>query len=405
LSRSPILPIFLIVLVDILGLTMLLPLLPFYAKTFGATAGQVGALLAVYSLFSLVCGPPLGALSDRFGRKPVLLASQVGTFLGLLLMASATSLWMLFAARIIDGATAGNITVAQAYIADVSKPSQRAKSFGFLGVAFGVGFLIGPAATAFVASHFGDRTAVFVAAGLSLTSLIATLILLPAKPPKPAPEPGEIESDAAPEPRRISPFDFRAFADYFRRPSLSPLLWQFLASQLSFGLFFGGFALYAERRFAMSTAGVSYSFAYAGLLGIFVQGYLLHRLMGTLGESRLLVIGFLAQIVSQCTLALAGSIPMVYAGITALAFTGFLRPVISSLLSRRTSPHEQGAVMGVTQSLSSVSQIVGPLLAGFLIGRDWLVAWGLIGATIAVIGLALQRSSKASFYATASSGA
>ncbi len=404
MSRSPILPIFLIVLVDILGLTMLLPLLPFYAKTFGATAGQVGALLAVYSLFSLVCGPPLGALSDRFGRKPVLLASQLGTFLGLLLMASATSLWMLFAARIIDGVTAGNITVAQAYIADVSKPSQRAKSFGFLGVAFGVGFLIGPAFTAFVASHFGDRTAVFVAAGLSLTSLIATLVLLPAKPPKPEREPGEEEA-AAPEPRRISPFDFGTFANYFHRPSLSPLLWQFLASQLSFGLFFGGFAMYAERRFGLSTAGVSYAFAYAGLLGIFVQGYLLHRLIGALGESRLLVIGFCAQIVSQSLLGLAGSVPMVYAGITALAFTGFLRPVISSLLSRRTTPHEQGAVMGVAQSLSSISQILGPLLAGFLIGRDWLVAWGLIGAAIAVVGLALQRSAKADFYVTANSGA
>ena len=372
---------------------MLMPLLPFYARTFGASAEQVGALLAVYSLFSLLCGPPLGALSDRFGRKPVLLASQLGTFLGLLLMASASSLWMLFAARIIDGATAGNITVAQAYIADVSKPSQRAKAFGMIGVAFGLGFLIGPAATAFVASRFGDRTAVLVAAGLSMCSLIATLVMLPMNPPKPALEPGEVES--APAPRRLSPFDLRVFAEYFQRPTISPLLWQFLASQLSFGLFFGGFALFAERRFGMGTTGVSYSFAYAGLLGIFVQGYLIRRLIGVLGESRLLVIGFLAQIASLTILALAWSVPAVYAGITALAFTGFLRPVISSLLSQRSSPHEQGAVIGVSQSLSSISQIVGPLLAGFLIGRDWLVAWGLIGAAIAVVGLALQRSSKA----------
>ena len=379
---------------------MLMPLLPFYARTFGASAEQVGALLAVYSLFSLLCGPPLGALSDRFGRKPVLLASQLGTFLGLLLMASASSLWMLFAARIIDGATAGNITVAQAYIADVSKPSQRAKAFGMIGVAFGLGFLIGPAATAFVASRFGDRTAVLVAAGLSMCSLIATLVMLPMNPPKPALEPGEVES--APAPRRLSPFDLRVFAEYFQRPTISPLLWQFLASQLSFGLFFGGFALFAERRFGMGTTGVSYSFAYAGLLGIFVQGYLIRRLIGVLGESRLLVIGFLAQIASLTILALAWSVPAVYAGITALAFTGFLRPVISSLLSQRSSPHEQGAVIGVSQSLSSISQIVGPLLAGFLIGRDWLVPWGLIGAAIAAVGLALQRSSKASFYATVS---
>lgn len=396
MSRSPIAPIFLIVLVDILGLTMIMPLLPFYARTFGATAQQVGALLSVYSLFSLVCGPPLGSLSDRFGRKPVLVASQVGTFLGFVLMASATSLWMLFAARVIDGATSGNITVAQAYIADVSKPSQRAKSFGVIGVAFGIGFLIGPAATAFVASHFGDQAAVWVAAGLSLTSLLATLILLPAHPPKPEPEPGEIEA-AAPA-RRPSPFDVGVFAAYFRRPALAPLLWQFLASQLSFGLFFGGFALYAERRFGMGTAGVSYSFAYAGLLGIIVQGYLIHRLIVALGESRLLVIGFLAQIVSQVILAMAWSVPMIYVAITAVGLTGFLRPVIASLLSRRTGGGEQGAVIGVTQSLSSISQIVGPLVAGFLIGHDWLVAWGLLSAAVAAVGLALQRSAKAGFY-------
>ena len=385
---------------------MLLPLLPFYAKTFGATAGQVGALFAVYSLFSLICGPPLGALSDRFGRKPVLLASQFGTFAGLLLMASATSLWVLFVARIIDGATAGNITVAQAYIADVSKPSERAKSFGILGIAFGIGFLVGPAVTAFAASHFGDRAAVLVAAGMSLTSLLATIFLLPANPPKPALEPGEIEAAAVAtsEPRRISPFDYAGFAAYFRRPTIAPLLWQFLASQLCFGLFCGGFALYAERRFALSTSGVSYVFAYAGLLGIFVQGFLLRRLIGTMGESRLLVIGFLAQILSQILLAVAWSVPAIYGAITALAFTGFLRPVISSLLSRRTSPTEQGAVMGVTQSLSSISQIIGPLLAGFLIGRDWLAVWALAGAVIAVIGLALQRSAKAEFYASASPG-
>jgi MFS family permease len=310
---------------------------------------------------------------------------------------------MVFAARIIDGATAGNITVAQAYIADVSRPSERAKSFGMIGVAFGLGFLIGPAATAFIAARFGDTTAILVAACLSFLSLIATSVMLPAKPPKPALEPGEIDTSGA-VPRRISPFDFGAFAEYFRRPAIAPLLWQFLAGQLCFGLFFGGFALYAERRFAMDTTGVSYAFAYAGLLGIFVQGYLIRRLIGSLGESRLLVIGFLSQIVSQILLAVAWSVPAVYGAITALAFTGFLRPVISSLLSRRSGNNEQGAVIGVTQSLSSISQVIGPLLAGFLIGRDWLAAWALTGAVIAVIGLGLQRSSKASFYAATGSG-
>jgi MFS family permease len=202
----------------------------------------------------------------------------------------------------------------------------------------------------------------------------------------------------------MSPFDVRAFSNFFHRPAISPLLWQFLASQLSFGVFFGGFALYAERRFAMSTAGVSYIFAYAGLLGIFVQGFLLHRLVKAVGEPRLLVTGFLAQAASMAMLGLAGSVPLVYAGVTLQAFTGFLRPIISSLLSRRSGAHEQGAVIGVTQSLSSISQIAGPLIAGVLIGRDWLLWWGLLGAAIALVGLALQQSPERGFYSASATG-
>lgn len=389
-----------------MGLTMLLPLMPFYARAFGASAEQVGALMSVYALFSLISGPPLGSLSDRHGRKPVLLASQFGTFLGLILMAFAPNLWILFLARIIDGATAGNITVAQAYMADISRPSERAKSFGFIGIAFGIGFLIGPASTAFIAAHYGDRAAVLAAAALSMTSILATLFLLPRHPPRPEPEPGEpVFAAASSDMRRASILDFSAYAAYFRRPNIAPLLWQFFAFQMCFSIFMGGFALYAERRFGMQTSGVSYALAYAGLLGIFVQGFLIQRLLKAFGESRLLVIGFLAAITSMLLLGFASSPSGLYAGITALSLTGFLRPVISSLLSRRTSPQEQGAIMGLTQSLSSISQILGPLLAGVLIGRGMLTGWGIAAAGIAAVGLILQRSAHADVYSMGAAAA
>lgn len=372
---------------DILGLTMLIPLLPFYAVSFGASARAAGGLMAVYALFSLLSGPPLGALSDRFGRKPVLLASQVGTFLGLILMAYAQSLWVVFVARIIDGITAGNISVAQAYIADVSKPSERAKSFGLIGIAFGLGFLIGPAATAFLAARYGDRAAVLGAAALSALSIVATLVLLPAHPPKP--EGAEDQAAAAASYRRPSVLDIGAYAAYFRRPAIAPFLWQFLIAQLAFSVFMGGYALYAKQRFGMDTAGVSLTLTYAGLLGIMVQGVLLPRLLRTAGELKLLITGFVATVLSTSTLAFASTTTGIYVSITALALTGFLRPVLSSLISRRSSPQEQGAVLGLTQSLSAITQILGPLLAGELIDRHLLTAWGLTGAAIGACGLVL----------------
>ncbi|MCC6540532.1 MAG: MFS transporter [Bryobacterales bacterium] len=390
MARSPILPIFLIVLVDILGLTMLIPLLPFYAVSFGASARAAGGLMAVYALFSLLSGPPLGALSDRFGRKPVLLASQLGTLLGLILMAFAQSLWVVFVARVIDGITAGNISVAQAYIADVSKPSERAKSFGLIGIAFGLGFLIGPAATAFLASRYGDRAAVLGAAALSALSILATLVLLPAHPPKPegADETPAGGADAASY-RRPSVFDLNVYAAYFRRPAIAPFLWQFLIAQLAFSVFMGGYALFAKQRFGMDTAGVSVTLTYAGLLGIVVQGVLLPRLLRSAGEMKLLLTGFAATVLSTSTLAFASTTTGIYVSITALALTGFLRPVLSSLISRRSSPQEQGAVLGLTQSLSAITQILGPLLAGEMIDRHLLTAWGLTGAAIGACGLLL----------------
>jgi len=145
LVRSPLLAIFLIVAVDVLGLTIMIPLLPFYAEKLGASAEQVGWLIGIYALCQLFSGPLLGRLSDHTGRKPLLLVSQAGTFVGFVITAFAPSLWILFVARAIDGCTAGNLSLAQAYISDVTEPKDRAKSFGIIGIAFGLGFLIGPA--------------------------------------------------------------------------------------------------------------------------------------------------------------------------------------------------------------------------------------------------------------------
>src|SRR5207244_1988253 len=187
MKESPLLSIFLIVLVDVLGLTIILPLLPFYAESMGATPATVGLLVSTYALCQLIAGPPLGHLSDRIGRRPVLLVSQVGTCIGFLILAYAHTLWLVFLARIIDGLTAGNLTVAQAYIADVTDVENRTKSFGLIGIAFGLGFLAGPGISGFLA-QYGNTYPIFAAAGLSFTSIMCTYFLLPAVVPHPHPE-------------------------------------------------------------------------------------------------------------------------------------------------------------------------------------------------------------------------
>lgn len=396
MRSSPLLPIFLIVLVDILGLTMLMPLLPFYAKTLGASATQVGLLLAIYALCQLVAGPPLGKLSDRFGRKPVLLVSQLGTFIGFLMLASATTLWMAFLSRMIDGLTAGNLTVAQAYISDVTKPKDRAKSFAVIGIAFGIGFLIGPAATAQIASRFGDHYAIFAAAGLSALSILATLALLPAHPVRPALEPGEDPGPdpgpAAPGGERLGLTDWGAYLEYFKRPGLAPVLWQFFCFAVSFALYTGGFALFAAQRLGYGTTEVAHLMTWAGFLGVILQGGFIGRLVKLFGESKLLASGFAFMTVSCIAYGFGFSWSAMLFATTLMAGSGTIRPVVSSLISQKAGRHEQGVVIGLTQSLSSIAQIVGPILAGVLIQNHLLYTWAFIAAGVAVMGLMIEST-------------
>jgi DHA1 family tetracycline resistance protein-like MFS transporter len=388
LRSSPLLPIFLIVAVDVLGLTIMIPLLPFYAEKLGASPSQVGLLIGVYAACQLFSGPLLGRLSDTMGRKPLLVVSQIGTLIGFLIMAFAPSLWVVFLARVIDGATAGNLSLAQAYISDVTRPEERAKSFGIIGIAFGMGFLVGPAISGFLA-QFDYRDPIFAAAALSATSILATSLLLPSVTPG-----ANTSGVTGPGGKRLSLFEWREYVRYFRQPSLAPLLWQFLSFGLSFAIFVSGFALFAERRFTwrgnpFGPAQVGYIWAYAGFLGIFLQGPALGRLVRRFGERNLSRAGFAAYAAGYTVLALSYSIPMLVAATTVSALGSLVRPTLTSEITQVAPREEQGVVLGLTQSLTSVAQIAGPPLAGFLIQHSLLTGWGLTATAVAIIGFAL----------------
>jgi MFS family permease len=381
--------------VDILGLTLILPLLPFYAEHYGASPTQVGLLVATFAGCQLFSGPLLGRLSDRFGRKPLLLISQVGTLIGFLILARAETLWVIFLSRAIDGATAGNLTLAQAYISDVTLPKDRARSFAVIGIAFGMGFLLGPAISGYL-SQFGYSHPVYLAAGLSFTSIIATAALLPAGRPRQEPE-TPADGPVAPGGRRLSIVSWGLYVDYFRRPELGKLLFQFFCFVFAFAWFMSGFALFAERRLTWDGAAfgakeVGYLFAYSGFLGVILQGGLLGRMVKRFGEVPLLRSGFIAAAISYALLAVTHNIPMVLlAGAISAYGNGVLRPTLTSLVTQRAQRNEQGLVLGLTQSLLSVSQLVAPVFAGILIDHRFLAVWALIPAAFTAAGLAISR--------------
>ena len=393
-QRSPLLPIFLIVMVDVLGLTIILPLLPFYAERMGASPTVVGLLVSTYAACQLVAGPVLGQISDRVGRRPLLLVSQMGTFIGFLVLAYAQTLWVVFLARVIDGLTAGNLSLAQAYISDVTRPEERAKSFGVIGVAFGIGFLIGPAISGFL-SQFSYQYPIFAAASLSATSILATYFLLPSAPV--IPESEQHEGPAPPAGRRLRVLDWGNYLTYFKRPVIAELLWQFWAFTFAFAIFMSGFALFAERRYTWSghpygPKEVGYVFAYVGFLGIILQGGLIGRLVRRFGEKRLVSAGFSSGTVGFALMGFTYHLPGLLATSTVASFgTGVLRPALTSLITQRAGREEQGVVLGLTQSLAAVAQIIGPAIAGYLIDRELLKTWAIFGAAMTAIGYIVGR--------------
>lgn len=382
---------FLIVFVDVIGFTIVIPLLSLYAERFGATPLTATLIVTCYAVASLISTPIIGRLSDQHGRRPLLLISQAGTCLGFLILAVSNSLWMVFLGRILDGATAGNLSLAQAYISDHTKPEDRAKSFAVIGIAFGVGFTIGPALGGWL-GHYGMHYPFFAAAGMSLLSIACTATLLPKEGPR-----GARSTDGGgPGGRRPGALDFAVYAEFFRRPHLRSLYIQFFFFAYAFSSFISGFALFAERRFTYhglpwSQREVGYLFAYSGVLGILWQGGLIGRLVKRFGELRLTVMGFIAMVASNLLLR---ELPVEGWGLLALVTVvssfgnGIVRPMITARITHAVGPHEQGTALGISGSLSSIAMVLAPPTGGLLLDRGLLDAWPLVPAAMAAIGLA-----------------
>ena len=400
MNKSALATVFLVVVIDLLGFGIILPLLPFYAQEFAASAVMIGLLYSVYSFMQLIFSPIWGSWSDRIGRRPIMLLSTFGAVIAYIVFGLAESLGVLFFSRVIAGMMGGNISTAQAYIADVTDSANRARGMGLIGAAFGIGFVIGPAtATALIHPTFHEMVANagftefaawmgenryalpgFFAAFLSFCSFLMVLFKLP-------------ETVDTSKPRE----------KVFRRPSVfTPKFWRLLKDQkgksargyliplvigfflLSFGesSLYSAFPLFAESQLNMTAEQVGIQFFYIGIIAVIVQGFLIKSLTNTFSEEKLFMVGNILMVIGL------GLIPFSTSMLTLAIFLGLMAlgkslntPTITSLISKEASEDNVGAVMGASQGLSGLGRMIGPTWGGAL----FAVYFGLPFVATAII--------------------
>ncbi len=360
------------VFVDLVGFAMVLPLLPSYGARYTRSDLAIGVLVASYSLVQLLLAPWWGRLSDRIGRKPVVLVGLVGSSLSYLLFAWAGSFTMLLVSRVVAGATGATVSVAQASLADGTPPERRSQAMGLIGAAFGLAFIVGPA-LAGITSAIGDAAPGYLAAALTGLNGIAALVLFP-----------ETRS-GRPAPKKKRPINWRRLITPF-----SVILFETLA----FTVMYAFFTLFAERVLGFGRVRISYLFVYIGVITAIVQGGLVGRLVRKLGEVRLMVIGCLFLAVGLGSLPLTiGESPawLMPALLTSLLFvavgTGLVTPSAAGLVSRVTSAEDQGRALGLLQSTASAARIIGPVAFGMISDLGGVRAPFMIASLLALIAM------------------
>jgi DHA1 family tetracycline resistance protein-like MFS transporter len=341
--------VFLTVFIDLVGFGIVIPLLPLYAERYRPSPLAFGLLMSSYSAMQFLFAPVLGRLSDRFGRRPVLLLSLLGTVAGYLVFAFARSLTALFVARVVDGATGGNIATAQAVIADTTTREERARGMGLVGMAFGLGFIFGPAIGGFTV-RLGESAPGLAAAAMSFIAFLWAAARLPETRPAGGPV----------RPFRVLPV--ASIAHAIARPVVGLVLVVALLCTSAFSSFEATFAQFLHERLGSSPSDVAWIFVFVGVLVALVQGFLVRRLVPRFGEARLVAAGALFIASGFGTLLFARSLVVVLLAIALSSLgAGLLNPSLSGLASKSAHAHEQGEVLGSFQAMASVGRIVGPM--------------------------------------------
>jgi len=366
--------IFVFVFLDLLGYSLILPLLPFYASSFGATLTLVGLLGTVNGLGQLIAAPMIGRLSDRYGRRPMLILAVSGTILGFLLLGFAQSLWMIFLSRIVDGLFGGDTALARAYITDITEPKDRAKSLGMIGAAFGLGFIIGPV----MGGVLGDislNLPAFVAAGLAIIGLAAIIIWLPESLPQ------EVRKN-----RRVNPhtkFNLTNLVDALRRPCVGPLLVIRLFFSFAFTIFQSSFALYAKEVLGLDVQSTGLILTYVGLLSVIIQGFAIGKLTQFFKERRLILSSILIMAASLLVWGFTKDVWLLLIVLAPIALSGgILNTVLTSQITKAVYQEDVGGTLGLANAMQTLAQMITPGLGGLILAT--FGAWAL-GASASIL--------------------
>jgi len=374
--------LFLTVFIDLLGFGIVIPFLPMFAERMGVGAVGIGLVLSIYSLMQFICAPVLGRISDRVGRKPIIMLGLLGSSLGYLVYGFADSFFWLLAARAIHGACAATISTAQAYVADTTDERDRAKGMGLVGAAFGLGFVLGPALGG-ILGHSSLRTPVFFASALTFANFIFAAFRLP-------------ESHY---PDRSARLDLRQFIapilalprELLRHRLARMFAIAFLLT-FSFAALEATFALMVPAVYGYGAFGIGVLLAFTGMIQAIAQGYLLGPIARKVGEARLLRLGLIAMALGLAPMGTIASHGALLAMLAVIAVGyGFASPSIASLISRNTESHLQGEVLGVNQSALSLARICGPIAGGVLYQMMGPSAPYAGGAAIALLAFTLSN--------------
>jgi len=342
----PLLIIFLTIFVNLIGFGIIIPLLPFYAETFGASPVVIGLLFAVFSLAQLIAAPALGDMSDKYGRRPVLVFSLAGTVVSFVMLALAHSVTMLFLARIVDGLSGGNISTARAYVADVTEPKDRARAYGLIGAAFGLGFILGPALSGILAK-ISYTAPIWAAAAITLVATAMAWLWLP---------------ETVHRAHAGTGMPLKNLSVTMKRPGLRRVLVIDFVYWFAFAVFQTTFALFAARRFGFDAPQTGYFFAAFGVLGALVQGALIRPIVNRLGDKPTFMLGLACGATGLVAATLSHSVLLFAFALVPLALgIGFGHPTVSSLVSRAARGDEQGRVQGAASAIESLGRTVGPV--------------------------------------------
>jgi MFS transporter, DHA1 family, tetracycline resistance protein len=357
MKNSPLLIIFLTIFIDLLGFGLVVPVLPIFVKELGASNVTVGLVATVFSLVNFIFTPLFGSISDRIGRRPIIVTSVAVNALAYLVFAQVHSLPMLLFSRFLAGLGSSNIAAAQAYISDISTPENRAKSMGTIGAAFGLGFVFGPVVGGLLKVSYGVAMVGYVAAALCALNFVLAFFLLPESLKNP---------DKSANLRFIP---IREYGKALQKAGLAQMFFYSFFYICAFAMMQNMIALFWKEQYALDERHIGYFFALIGLLSGLVQGVFIGKLVNRFGEKRLLLFGAVGLAIGFLLIAIAPVayyLPMTLLSITLICLSsGVMSPSLTALISKSTDAHEQGSILGLAQSFGSLGRIMGPLMSGF----------------------------------------